>query len=190
MTTQATAAARRKEIFAAIEGAESAADAVRAVSHLLSIPEDEARRVLSAPLTSFIEGGESTTAEPAGEPGVRLRPFTKDDADDELYAQAASDRAVTGADAAFPSESVAGELRDGRFRIEQEDAAWFVVVEDGTPVGMVFGELVGGDVTVSVWVAEPHRRRGLGMGSLRAARRELAAYFPGATLVVRTPGLR
>ena len=88
--------------------------------------------------------------------------------------------------------SVAGplddELRWARERVRAEDAAWFVAVDGEDKVGMVFGELVGGEVNVRIWIHPAHRQKGYGTAALRRSRSEMAACFPAAPLVVRTPG--
>ncbi|NBP86672.1 MAG: N-acetyltransferase, partial [Mycobacteriaceae bacterium] len=67
-------------------------------------------------------------------------------------------------------------------------AAWFVAVDGEDKVGMVFGELVGGEVNVRIWIHPAHRQKGYGTAALRRSRSEMAACFPAAPLVVRTPG--
>ncbi|MFZ3395529.1 GNAT family N-acetyltransferase, partial [Rhodococcus sp. 7Tela_A2] len=56
-----------------------------------------------------------------------------------------------------------------------------------TAVGFAFGELVGNEVEVRIWVRPELRKQGYGTAVLKQARTELAAYFPGSTLIVRTP---
>jgi hypothetical protein len=53
---------------------------------------------------------------------------------------------------------------------------------------MVFGELVGGEVNVRIWIHPDHRKKGYGTAALRKSRTEMAAAFPAVPLVVRTPG--
>ena len=53
---------------------------------------------------------------------------------------------------------------------------------------MVFGELVGGEVSVRIWIHPEFRHRGYGTAALRRSRSEMAAYFPAVPMVVRTPG--
>ncbi len=40
---------------------------------------------------------------------------------------------------------------------------------------------------VAIWVAPESRKQGYGTAALKQARSELAAYFPGTVLIVRTP---
>ena len=55
------------------------------------------------------------------------------------------------------------------------------------PVGFAFGELQGHEVDVAIWVHPELRKQGYGTATLKQARTELAAYFPGSTLIIRTP---
>ena len=52
---------------------------------------------------------------------------------------------------------------------------------------MVFGELVGGEVNVRIWIHPEFRHRGYGTAALRRSRSEMAAYFPAVPMVVRAP---
>ena len=69
-----------------------------------------------------------------------------------------------------------------------EEAAWFVAVDGDEKVGMVFGELIGGEVNVRIWIHPGHRKKGYGTAALRRSRSVLAAQFPATPLVVRDPG--
>ena len=68
-----------------------------------------------------------------------------------------------------------------------EEAAWFVAITAEQKVGMVFGELTGGEVNVRIWIHPEHRKKGYGTAALRRSRAEMAAQFPAVPLVVRTP---
>ncbi|CPW60192.1 type IIA topoisomerase (DNA gyrase/topo II%2C topoisomerase IV)%2C A subunit [Mycobacteroides abscessus] len=81
------------------------------------------------------------------------------------------------------------ELRAALARIDDEEAAWFVAVEGASKVGMVFGELVDGEVNVRIWVHPDHRKKGYGTAALRKSRSVMAAYFPAVPMVVRAPGV-
>jgi hypothetical protein len=72
-------------------------------------------------------------------------------------------------------------------RVAAEEAAWLVAVDGSEKVGMVFGELAGGEVNVRVWIHPKYRKRGYGTAALRKSRSEMAAFFPAVPLVVRTP---
>ena len=57
-------------------------------------------------------------------------------------------------------------------------------------IGMVFGDLVRGEVNVRIWIHPDYRKQGYGTAALRKSRSEMAAYFPAVPLVVRRPGRR
>jgi len=73
-------------------------------------------------------------------------------------------------------------------RLHAEEAAWFVAIDGDEKVGMVFGELAGGEVNVRIWIHPEHRKKGYGTSALRRSRSEMAAHFPAVPLVVRAPG--
>jgi RimJ/RimL family protein N-acetyltransferase len=73
-------------------------------------------------------------------------------------------------------------------RVSAEEAVWLVAEEHAEKVGMVFGELVGGEVNVRIWIRPEFRHRGYGTAALRRCRSEMAAYFPAVPMVVRAPG--
>jgi GNAT superfamily N-acetyltransferase len=62
-----------------------------------------------------------------------------------------------------------------------------VAVDSGQKVGMVFGELVHGEVDVRIWVHPDYRKRGYGTAALRKSRSEMAWCFPAVPMVVRAP---
>ena len=72
-------------------------------------------------------------------------------------------------------------------RVDDEEAAWFVAIDSGEKVGMVFGELVHGEVDVRIWIHPDHRKRGYGTAALRKSRSEMAWCFPAVPMVVRAP---
>ena len=78
----------------------------------------------------------------------------------------------------------------GAARVDDEEAAWFVAIDSGEKVGMVFGELDHGEVQVRIWIHPDHRKRGYGTAALRKSRSELAWCFPAVPLVVRTPAAK
>ncbi|WP_433609916.1 GNAT family N-acetyltransferase [Prescottella agglutinans] len=122
--------------------------------------------------------------------GVRLRPFTDSDADTELFRKRSTERLDDSGNPWSP-DRVEQERRSGLKRIDDESAAWFVAEcttgDEPKSVGLVFGELTGNEVDVAIWVAPDSRKQGYGTAALKQARSELAAYFPGTTLIVRTP---
>ncbi|RVW00642.1 GNAT family N-acetyltransferase [Rhodococcus xishaensis] len=122
--------------------------------------------------------------------GVRLRLFTSSDSDSRLFGKRSAER-LDDAGVPWNAERIENERKGGLARIADESAAWFVAEcttgEQPDSVGMVFGELTGNEVDVAIWVAPEVRKRGYGTASLKQARTELAAYFPGTTLIVRAP---
>ena len=75
-------------------------------------------------------------------------------------------------------------------RVDAEEAAWLVAIDGSEKIGMVFGELAGGEVNVRIWIHPAYRKRGYGTAALRKSRSEMAAYFPAVPLVVRAPAAR
>ncbi len=120
-----------------------------------------------------------------------LRSFSSAD-DRDLFADRTADVGAKGDGSGAPAGNLDDEISAALGRVSNEEAVWFVV-EDGShtgsdKVGMVFGELVGGEVNVRVWIHPEHRHRGFGTAALRRCRSEMAAYFPAVPMVVRAPG--
>src|ERR1700754_1909645 len=82
------------------------------------------------------------------------------------------------------------EIRAALSRVDDEEAAWFVAIDSGEKVGMVFGELAHGEVNVRIWIHPDHRKRGYGTAVLRKSRWELAWFSPAVPLVVRAPAAK
>ncbi len=115
-----------------------------------------------------------------------LRPFAGDP-DRDIFALRTADVHTSGDGSGRPAGGLDDEIHAGLTRVDDEDAAWFVAVEGAQKVGMVFGDLVHGEVDVRIWIHPEHRKKGYGTAALRRARTELAAYFPGVPLVVHAP---
>ena len=107
---------------------------------------------------------------------LELLPFSADQ-DRDIFATRTSDMGAAGDGSGGPAGS-----------IDDEEAAWFVAVDSGEKVGMVFGELVNGEVDVRIWVHPDHRKKGYGTAALRKSRSEMAWCFPAVPMVVRSPG--
>ena len=118
---------------------------------------------------------------------LALRPFSAK-ADRDIFAARTDDVRAAGDGSGAPAGDLDEEIRDAIGRLDAEEAAWFVAVDGPAKVGMVFGELAGGEVNVRVWIHPAHRKQGLGTAALRKSRSEMAAYFPAVPLVVRAPG--
>lgn len=189
-STVITAATKRRgEVFAAIGAADTRQEAIDALARLLSVSAEQAEHVLKAPLGDFVTE-DSDHTEPETAQGFALHPFRDIDEHTALYASRAAD--PTSAPAGrWDDAKVEAERSAGLERMELEHAMWFVAVDTArdTQVGLVFGEQENEsrDVTVAVWIAPEERKKGYGLHALKESRRALAAYFPGAQLVVRSP---
>ena len=115
-----------------------------------------------------------------------LRPFAAD-ADRDIFAARTDDMRQAGDGSGAPAGDLDDEIRAGLSRVDAEESAWLVAVDGSQKVGMVFGDLIGGEVDVRIWIHPAHRKQGYGTAALRKSRSEMAAYFPAVPLVVRTP---
>jgi GNAT superfamily N-acetyltransferase len=115
-----------------------------------------------------------------------LRPFAADK-DRDIFAARTEDVRAAGDGSGAPAGDLDDEIRAAVDRVDAEEAAWLVAVDGSEKIGMVFGELAGGEVNVRIWIHPAHRKRGYGTAALRKSRSEMAAYFPAVPLVVRAP---
>jgi GNAT superfamily N-acetyltransferase len=115
-----------------------------------------------------------------------LRPFSADE-DRDIFAARTGDVRAAGDGSGAPAGDLDDEIRAGVGRVDAEEAAWLVAIDGSEKVGMVFGELAGGEVNVRIWIHPNYRKRGYGTAALRKSRSEMAAYFPAVPLVVRAP---
>ncbi|BBX40108.1 GNAT family N-acetyltransferase [Mycobacterium simiae] len=120
---------------------------------------------------------------------LELRPFSAT-ADRDLFAVRTQDIGFAGDGSGGPAGNLDDEIRAALRRVDDEEAAWFVAVDSGEKVGMVFGELVRGEVDVRIWIHPDHRKKGYGTAALRKSRSELAWCFPAVPLVVRAPAAK
>jgi GNAT superfamily N-acetyltransferase len=118
-----------------------------------------------------------------------LRPFVER-LDRDIFAARTEDMHLAGDGSGGPAGPLDDEIRSGLGRIDAEDAIWLVAVAGTEKVGMVFGELAGGEVNVRVWIHPEHRKKGYGTAALRRSRSEMAGYFPAVPMVVRAPGAK
>ncbi|MFD4293454.1 GNAT family N-acetyltransferase [Rhodococcus sp. NPDC058505] len=197
----------RHEVLDAIVESDDHAGAVRAVSGLLDSTEANAEVVLGLQLGRLtrlerdrlrdeVQNLDATLKwlpeqRPAATgSGVRLRPFGGSDSDADLF-RLRSEEQFDDNGNPWSSDRVESERERGLRRVDDETAAWFVCedVSGDAPrsVGLVFGELTGQEVDIAVWVAPASRKHGYGTAALKQSRTELAAYFPGTVVVVRTP---
>ena len=117
---------------------------------------------------------------------LMLRPFVADK-DRDIFAARTDDVRAAGDGSGAPAGDLDDEIRAAVRRVDAEEAAWLVAIDGSEKVGMVFGELAGGEVNVRIWIHPAYRKRGYGTAALRKSRSEMAAYFPAVPLVVRAP---
>jgi GNAT superfamily N-acetyltransferase len=115
-----------------------------------------------------------------------LRPFAADK-DRDIFAARTDDVRAAGDGSGAPAGDLDDEIRAAVSRVDAEEAAWLVALDGSEKIGMVFGELAGGEVNVRIWIHPAYRKRGYGTAALRKSRSEMAAYFPAVPLVVRAP---
>ncbi|MGV0792683.1 GNAT family N-acetyltransferase [Mycolicibacterium sp. XJ1819] len=146
-----------------------------------------ARRRIAAELEDLNNQLSFTMGEPSSPvDGLTLRPFAAAQ-DRDIFAARTSDMREAGDGSRAPAGDLDDEIRAGLHRVDAEEAAWLVAVHGSHKVGMVFGDLVSGEVNVRIWIHPEHRKRGYGTAALRKSRSEMAAYFPAVPLVVRAP---
>lgn len=199
-----TALERRHEVLDAIVDSPNRTAAVEAITALLGAPRvgaeavmgmsfdqltKDSRQRIAAELDdlnsqlSFALGERPASADDT----LRLRPFSAE-TDRDLFARRTEEMQAAGDGSGSPAGSLDDEIGSARERVRAEEAAWFVAVDGEDKVGMVFGELLGGEVNVRIWIHPEHRKKGYGTAALRRSRSELAACFPATPLVVRAPG--
>jgi GNAT superfamily N-acetyltransferase len=194
---------RRHEVADAIVEAENKAAAVQAIVALLGTSHQAAEAVMSMSFDQLtIDSRKKILAEledlnkqlsftlkerPAssGE-SLMLRPFSAEE-DRDIFATRTEEMGAAGDGSGGPAGSVDDEIRAAQRRVDDEEAAWFVAVDSGEKVGMVFGELVHGEVDVRIWIHPEHRKKGYGTAALRKSRSEMAWCFPAVPMVVRAP---
>jgi ribosomal protein S18 acetylase RimI-like enzyme len=120
---------------------------------------------------------------------LELRAFSADE-DRDIFAARTEDVGAAGDGSGGPAGNLDDEIRAALRRVDDEEAAWFVAVDSGQKVGMVFGELVGGEVNVRIWIHPDYRKKGYGTAALRKSRSEMAWCFPAVPLVVRAPAAK
>ena len=195
---------RRHEVLDAIVEAGDRAAAVQAISALLdtspkggeavmTISFDQLTRDSRLKIADELEDLNKQLTFTLGErpassgDSLSLRAFSSD-TDRDLFVARTSDVGATGDGSGGPAGSIDDEIGAALRRVSAEEAVWFVAEEGADKVGMVFGELVGGEVNVRVWIHPDHRHRGFGTAALRRCRSEMAAHFPAVPMVVRAPG--
>jgi GNAT superfamily N-acetyltransferase len=194
---------RRHEVLDVIVEAEDKASAVEAISTLLGtshlggesvmaiafdqLTKDSRRRIaeeledLNNQLTFTLKERPASSGE-----SITLRPFAGV-VDRDIFGARTSDVGASGDGSGAPAGDLDDEIRAAVHRVSDEEAVWLVAEEAAEKIGMVFGELVDGEVNVRIWIHPDHRHRGFGTAALRRCRSEMAAYFPAVPMVVRAP---
>ena len=199
-----TALNRRHEVLDAIVEADDRAAALESIAALLETSTRCAEAVLGLSFTQLTKDSRRTIAAELDDlnsqlhftlnerPASRgetlaLRPFSHE-TDRDLFAARTDDIKAAGDGSGAPAGDLDDEIRAALNRVAAEEAAWFVAVEGTDKVGMVFGELVHGEVNVRIWIHPEFRKHGFGTAALRKSRSEMAAYFPAVPMIVRAPG--
>jgi len=145
------------------------------------------RRRIAAELEDLNNQLSFTMGQPASAvDNMVLRPFAAD-VDRDIFAARTADVQEAGDGSRAPAGDLEDEIRAGLRRVDVEEAAWLVAVHGPQKIGMVFGDLISGEVNVRVWIHPDYRKQGYGTAVLRKSRSEMAAYFPAVPLVVRAP---
>jgi len=196
---------RRHEVADVVVESQNKATAVEAIVQLLNTSHLAAEAVMSmsfdrltidsrkqilAELEDLNKQLSFTLGERPASSGdtLELVPFSAD-ADRDVFATRTSDVGAAGDGSGGPAGSLDDEIGAALARVDDEEAAWFVAVDSGEKVGMVFGELVNGEVDVRIWIHPDHRKKGYGTAALRKSRSEMAWCFPAVPMVVRSPGV-
>lgn len=194
---------RRHEVLDVIVDADDHAAAVDAIANLLGttrlggeavigmcfdkLTKDSRRKIadeledLNKTLTFTLIERPASSGE-----GLELRLF-EGESDRDIFTARCEDIRLAGDGSGGPAGTIDDEIGSGLGRIDAEDAVWLVAVVGTEKVGMVFGELVGHEVNVRIWIHPEHRKKGYGTAALRKSRSEMAAYFPAVPMVVRSP---
>lgn len=194
---------RRHEIADVVVASQNKAAAVAAIVKLLDTSQTAAEAVMGMSfdqltiesrrkildeledLNKQLSFGVKERAASTGET-LELRPFSAE-ADRDIFAARTKDVGATGDGSGAPAGHLDDEISAALARVDDEEAAWFVAVDSGQKVGMVFGELVRGEVDVRIWIHPDYRKRGYGTAALRKSRSEMAWCFPAVPMVVRAP---
>ena len=150
----------------------------------------DSRRTIQAELEDLNKQLSFTLGERPASSGetLELRPFSAEE-DRDIFATRTEDMGAAGDGSGGPAGNLDDEIRAALGRLDDEEAAWFVAIDSGQKVGMVFGELLRGEVDVRIWIHPDYRKRGYGTAALRKSRSEMAWCFPAVPLVVRTPAV-
>ncbi|MBB5161472.1 GNAT family N-acetyltransferase [Mycobacterium sp. AZCC_0083] len=195
---------RRHEVLDVIVEADDKAAAVEAISTLLETSRLGGEAVMAMSFTQLTKDSRRKIANELEDLNKQLsftlgdRPASSGEslvlrlfsgeADRDIFGARTSDVGAKGDGSGAPAGNIDDEISAALGRVSAEEAVWFVAEEGSDKVGMVFGELLGGEVNVRIWIHPDHRHRGFGTAALRRSRSEIAAYFPAVPMVVRAPG--
>jgi hypothetical protein len=195
---------RRHEVLDVIVESSDRSSAVEAISALLGTSQLGGEAVMAMSFAQLTRDARRRIAEELEDLNKRLsftigdRPASSGDslvlrvfsgkADRDIFEARTRDVGATGDGSGAPAGHLDDEINAALARVSAEEAVWFVAEEGSQKVGMVFGELLGGEVNVRIWIHPDHRHRGFGTAALRRSRTEMAAYFPAVPMVVRAPG--
>jgi GNAT superfamily N-acetyltransferase len=195
---------RRHEVLDVIVEAGDRNSAVEAISTLLGTSQLGGEAVMGISFAQLTRDARRRIAEELEDLNHQLsftlgdRPASSGDSlvlrvfsggtDRDIFEARTSDVGAKGDGSGAPAGHLDDEIKAALARVSAEEAVWFVAEEGSQKVGMVFGELLGGEVNVRVWIHPDHRHRGFGTAALRRSRTEMAAYFPAVPMVVRAPG--
>lgn|SRR5689334_14741714 len=194
---------RRHEVLDLIVEADNNSEAVNAIAGLLGTSHTgaeavfglsfdrltkDSRKTIQTELEDLNKQLSFTLGERPASSGdtLELRPFSASE-DRDIFAVRTEDIGFAGDGSGGPAGNVDDEISAALGRVDDEEAAWFVAIDGGEKVGMVFGELVRGEVDVRIWIHPDHRKRGYGTAALRKSRSEMAWCFPAVPMVVRAP---
>ncbi|HEX2212810.1 MAG TPA: GNAT family N-acetyltransferase [Mycobacterium sp.] len=200
--TMVRALERRHELLDVVVDSEDYDGAIEAIAGMLGaspmaaeavlrLSFDRLTKVSRRRIAAELEDLNNQLSFTMGEPMVSadsivLRPFAAD-ADRDIFAARTDDVREAGDGSRAPAGDLDDEIRAGLARVYAEEAAWLVAVQGSRKIGMVFGDLIAGEVNVRIWIHPDYRKQGYGTAALRKSRSEMAAYFPAAPLVVRAP---
>jgi len=169
-----------------LETSRAAAEAVMGMS--FDMLTKESRKRILAELEDLNNQLSFTLGERPASSGdtLELRQFSATE-DRDIFATRTAEIKTAGDGSGGPAGDLEHEITAALRRVYEEEAAWFVAVDSGQKVGLVFGELVHGEVDVRIWIHPEHRKKGYGTAALRKSRSEMAWYFPAVPMVVRAP---
>src|ERR1700744_1096965 len=197
---------RRHEIADVVVESENKAAAVESIVRLLDTSHaaaeavmgmcfeqstvDSRKKILAEleDLNKQLSFGATDRPASSGE-SLELRAFSAQQ-DRDLFAVRTEEIKAAGDGSGAPAGRLEDEISSALRRVDDEEAAWFVAVDSGEKVGLVFGELVNGEVNVRIWIHPEHRKKGYGTAALRKSRSEMAWCFPAVPMVGRAPAAR